>query len=170
MVNNKITYLLFVFMGLSFISACNADNLSVTTSIANKKAYHHIKYSLTKKNVISIDSLTNEQFIINGGQFELLVKKSEFPISAPNCKSQLKLRMPWTNSEITNGDLFIADKYEVYSYIQNLMKSSEFNSIDVYIELNPYVEIREGKFNLTQCNIFFRQSNGQYISKTGSLK
>lgn len=167
---NKIVHLFFMFLGLSFVSACNADSSNVTTSISSKKAYYHLKYSLTKENVISIDSFTSKQFIINGGQFEILLKKSEFPINSPNCKSSLKLRMPWTNSGITNSNLFIEEKYEIYTHIQKIMKSSKPSYIDVYIELNPYVEIKEGKFSLTQCNIFFRQSKGQYIAKTGSLK
>lgn len=168
--SNKIIYLLFVFLGLTFISACNAESPSVVTSITNNKAYYHLKYSLNKKNITYIDSFTNEQFTINGGQFEISLKKSEFPISSPNCKSNLILRMPWTNSEIVNSNIFIEEKYEIYNSIQNLTKSSQPNSIDIYVELNPYVEFKDGEFNLTQCNIYFRQSNGQYISKTGNLK
>ncbi|ABM03601.1 hypothetical protein Ping_1824 [Psychromonas ingrahamii 37] len=167
---NKIIYLLFMLLGFLFISACNATSPSVVTSITNNNAYYHLKYSLTKENITYIDSFTGEQFIINGGQFEIRLKKSEFPISSPNCKSDLILRMPWTNPEIVNSYIFIAEKYEVFHYIQNLTKSSQPNAVDIYVELNPYVELKEGEFSLTQCNIYFRQSKGQYISKIGNLK
>jgi len=170
MLNIKIVRLLFLCCGLCFVSACNASSPAVSTSITNNKTYYHLKYSLTNEQIITIDSLTIDQFKINGGQFELLLKKSEFPISAPNCKSDLRLRMPWTNSEITNSNLFIKEKYEIYKKIKKLMMSDKFNSIDIYIELNPYVELKGEEFTLTQCNIFFRQSAGQYISKVGTLK
>lgn len=156
--------------GLSFISACNAISPSVVTSITNNNAYYHLKYSLTKEKITYIDSFTSEQFIINGGQFEIRLKKSEFPISASNCKSDLILRMPWTNPEIVNSHIFIAEKYKIYNDIQNLTRSSQPNAVDIYVELNPYVEFKKGEFNLTQCNIYFRQSKGQYISKIGNLK
>ncbi len=170
MFNINISHILLGFVGLVFVTACSASSDTVSTTVTNNKTYYHLKYSLTNENIISLNSLTMDQFVINGGQFELLLNKSEFPISAPNCKSDLILRMPWTNSEITNSDLFIQEKYEVYKNIKNLTDSGRINSMDIYIELNPYVEFTEEELILTQCNIFFRQSAGQYISKIGMLK
>lgn len=145
----------------------SAESTSVVVSTTKGRPYYHLKYSLTKKNVTHIDLFTSNEIIRNGGQFQLLIKKEKFPVIAPNCKSDLILRMPWTDPDLANSQKFIKEKNSVYSSIQNLLKSTQNESVDVYIELNPYVKFKDNKFNLTQCNIFFRQSHGQYISKVG---
>jgi len=146
------------------------ERLDVVTSVTNDKEYYHLEYVLTKENIISLEILTNTQFKINGGQFEVLIKKSMFPIGAPSCKSNIILRMPWSNPEGTNYELSIDEKYEVYKQIRKASEAGEFYSVDVVVELNPYVNLDSGELKLTQCNVFFRHANDRYISYTGSLK
>ncbi|GAD03598.1 hypothetical protein [Agarivorans albus] len=76
--------------------------------------------------------------------------------------------MPWTNSDLSAAKLFIDEKYNVYKAIVDASKS-EGSNVDVYIELNPYVQMTGDNFELTECNVFFRHANDQYIPKTGSL-
>ena len=148
----------------------HADNVGVITSVIKGKEYYHLEYVLKKENIASIDALTDSQFKINGGQFEVKIDKSMFPIDAPNCKSNIILRMPWTNPEFANYEVIIDEKYSVYKEIQKVVNSSEADSVAVVIELNPYVKLQGDKPELTQCNVFFRNANGRYIPYTGSLK
>ena len=158
--------------GVSWVYAGGeyGEESEIVTSAINGKEYYHLEYVLTKENIVSIDPLTSTQFKINGGQFEVFLNKSMFPIDAPACKSNIILRMPWTSSELTSHELFIDEKYEVYKEIRNAFESNDAYPVHVVIELNPYVVLKGEQFKLTQCNIFFRQGNGRYISYTGSLK
>jgi hypothetical protein len=73
--------------------------------------------------------------------------------------------MPRTNPEIVNSHILIAEKYKIYNDIQNLTRVSQPNAVDIYVELNPYVEFKKGEFTLTQCNIYFRQSKANIFQK-----
>jgi len=153
-----------------FIGVCRADDASVVTSNVNGRDYHHLKYPLVKHNIVSVTMLTKEQFGINGGQFDVLINKDEFPVGSPKCKSDIILRMPWTNPEDSNFNELIEEKYFVYKSIVEIFNLKNIKLLNVYIELNPYVEIKDEQFQLTQCNVFFRHSKGRYISKVGRLK
>lgn len=146
----------------------HADNTGVITSVIKGKEYYHLEYVLKKENIVSIDVLTDSQFKINGGQFEVKINKSMFPVEAPSCKSNIILRMPWTNPELENYDVIIDEKYSVYKEIQKVVNSSEADSVLVVIELNPYLKLQDKKLELTQCNVFFRNANGRYIPFAGS--
>ena len=165
--NKKIIYSLFVFLFSSLTNVVGSEGADVVISTTKGKNYYHLKYSLTKDNISHIDLFTKKEIERNGGQFQLLIKKEAFPISAPKCKSDLILRMPWTDSYLTNGQKFINEKNHVYSAIRDVFNSAQNDSLDVYIELNPYVKRKNGEYELTQCNIFFRQSKGQYIMNVG---
>ncbi|MDO6685273.1 MULTISPECIES: hypothetical protein [unclassified Agarivorans] len=151
---------------LSNISCASSEN--VVTSASNGKSYHHLKLSLNDQSISSIKEFSADQFVMNGGQFEVRVLQNSFPIKAPNCKGDLILRMPWTNSDLSAAEVFIDEKYNVYKAIVGASKS-EGSNVDVYLELNPYVQMTGDDFELTECNVFFRHANGQYIPKTGTL-
>ncbi|WP_411992546.1 hypothetical protein [Agarivorans sp. DSG3-1] len=155
-----------VGMMLSNISCASSED--VVTSTANGKSYYHMMLSLNDHSISSIKEFSAEQFVMNGGQFEVRVQQNSFPIKAPNCKGDLILRMPWTNSDLSVAEVFIDEKYNVYKAIVGASKS-EGSNVDVYIELNPYVQMTGDDFELTECNVFFRHANGQYIPKTGPL-
>jgi hypothetical protein len=159
-----------MLVGFAFIGTCKAESSNVITSTTNNRSYNHLKFTLSKGNIASIDLLTNEQVILRRGQFEVRLKKTEFPIDAPYCKSNLILRMPGTDPDYVDSKIFIEEKLDIYNAIRNILKSEQNSSKDVYIELNPYVKINNGEFLLTQCNIFFRQAYGRYIPQTGYKK
>ncbi|WP_432460916.1 MULTISPECIES: hypothetical protein [unclassified Agarivorans] len=151
---------------LSNVSCASSED--VVTSTSNGKSYYHLKLSLNDQSISSIKEFSADQFAMNGGQFEVRVQQNSFPIKAPNCKGDLILRMPWTNSNLDTAEDFIDEKYNVYKAIVGTSKS-EVGNVDVYIELNPYVQLVANDFELTECNVFFRHANGQYIPKTGAL-
>ncbi|WP_163133159.1 hypothetical protein [Agarivorans sp. Alg241-V36] len=147
---------------------CFASSENVVTTTSNGKSYYHLKLALNDQSISSIKEFSADQFVINGGQFEVKVQQNSFPIKAPNCKDDLILRLPWTNSGLNAAEDFIDEKYNVYKAIVDASKS-EGSNVDVYIELNPYVQKTGDDFELTECNVFFRHVNGQYIPKTGAL-
>jgi hypothetical protein len=163
----KLVYVIFTLIGITVTGVCKAESSNVITSTTNNRDYHHLKYTLSKENIISVDLLTKEQFVLRRGQFEVLLKKAEFPIDAPYCKSDLILRMPGTDPDYVDSKMFVEEKFDIYNAIRNIQQSEKNSSKDIYVELNPYVKIKNGEFQLTQCNIFFRQAYGRYIPQTG---
>jgi hypothetical protein len=121
----KITY---VFIAISFATcACSAVdgpkseskpeakpelNNKVNYVVHNGKSgkngalYYHLLFTSDTGNLTKFKVLSERQFKQNGGQCEVLLKKQSFPIAAPDCKSDIILRMPWVA-----GQLGLAQKY-----------------------------------------------------------
>lgn len=135
------------------------------------KKYYHLNFTLDSENIASIDSLSEENFKLNGGQFELRINKKLFPISSPNCKLVLILRMPWTNPATEYSKSLIANKYHLYQSILEIKGRNIIGEgVNVIVELNPYVDIVDGIPILKNCNVFFRHSMGAYVPYIGKLK
>ena len=123
----------------------------------NNKPFYHLLFVINANNLAKLETLSKKQFKQNGGQFEVLLKKGGFPVEAPNCKSDLILRMPWVVSPFD-----LAEKYRLYKNIARVAHNLK-GSVPVSIELNPYVTVQGNKLILTKCNIYFRHANSQYI-------
>ncbi|GAD03599.1 hypothetical protein [Agarivorans albus] len=50
-----------------------ANDEDVITSTANGKSYYHMKVSLDEQSISSIKEFNEDQFVMNGGQFEVKV-------------------------------------------------------------------------------------------------
>jgi len=77
-----------------------------------------------------------------------------------------------TNSAERDSRLKIDAKKALWQSLQ-AMYESEKDSVEVVIELNPYVRVINPvilKLELEYCNVFFRQAFGAYISYVGPLK
>jgi len=135
----------------------------VTNYSASGKPYYHLSYELNSENLLQLEQYTSQEFEQNGAQFEVILEKSTFPIKAPNCKSNLILRMPWVPP---NTDL--SSKYHLYQAIL-AVHMRKVDSVSIVLELNPYVRKTEQGIELTQCNIFFRHANSGYVTHTKSL-
>ena len=72
----------------------------------NGALYYHLLFTSDTGNLTKFKVLSERQFKQNGGQCEVLLKKQSFPIAAPDCKSDIILRMPWVA-----GQLGLAQKY-----------------------------------------------------------
>jgi hypothetical protein len=129
----------------------------------NDTLYYHLLYTINTDNLVKIETLSEKQFKQNGGQFEVLLKKQAFPIEAPNCKSDIILRMPWVASQ-----LGLSQKYLLYKNIIALIHNQK-DAVTVTIELNPYVKPDKNGLLLTACNVYFRHANNQYIPHTLSI-
>ena len=146
----------------SVVQATDNKPKYVTNYTASGKPYYHLKFVLDSENLLQVERYTLQEFEQNGGQFEVLLKKSAFPIQAPNCNSNLILRMPWVPPDV---DLTL--KYQLYqSILAVYLGHSE--QVSVVLELNPYVQESQQGIELTQCNIFFRHANAKYVPHTES--
>ena len=106
------------------------------------------------------------------GQFEIFLWRDRIPVSAPTCRKYLILRTPATMPSSHGAVNKIAKKRELFEAIRNL-KTSSSGSMNVVVELNPYVYVVRTaplKLELTGCNVFFRQSKGEYVDYVGPLE
>ena len=158
----------------------NASEVYVSPGKYND--YYHLRFALTPENCELNTSLTERQHryannnayaFSEGGQFEVFIRKQAFPISAPHTSSGfLILRMPWTDPDSPDARRHIADKRALFDQIL-AMKSEGKGSVEVTIELNPYVTVLNHdplKLELSGRNVFFRQAQEQYIDYVGPLK
>ena len=141
----------------------------VSTNIFGGKPYYHISYAFTKDKIVYIEKIDKDRFYLDGGIFEVRVNKSEFPIDAPNCRSSIILRMPWTEDSVSDYRKKVEKKYEVYKAISDV-SSGTSESYKAVIELNPYVKKNSNGFELTECNVFFRHYRGGVVLKEGKLQ
>jgi hypothetical protein len=143
--------------------------------------YYHMRFVLTPENCELTVPLserfpkydkTNEYSFSDGGQFEVFIRKSQFPVSAPHTnRDYLILRMPWTNPALPDSNQHIAVKRQLFEKIRK-MKGDNKGSVEVVVELNPYVSVLEKQplsLELTGRNIFFRHAHGGYIDYIGPL-
>ena len=144
--------------------------------------YYHISYTLTPENCelkIPISERTpkytetNEYTFSEGGQFEVFLRKSYFPVHAPHLKGEfIILRMPWTDPDDPDSNQKIEVKRHLFDSIRK-MKIIGKGSVLVVLELNPYIKVVQDdplKLELSGRNIFFRQSHDSYIDYVGKLK
>jgi len=149
-----------IVMIFLFSNATGSD-ITIHTNKGKYKNYYHFEYALENKSIIGDKSNIKLE---EGGMFELRLNKKQFPINAPNCKSGIILRMPWTDPDSENASQYIQEKKNLLDKIIAL----DNNRLNVVIELNPYIKlINESplELELTRCNIFFRHAKGRYIDK-----
>lgn len=89
-----------------------------------------------------------------GGQFEVIVSKEHFPITASRCKDNIIIRMPYSKSEAKKHALF------------DTLAASK--TVTVTLELNPYINVLKTsplEIELQYCNVFFRHRSGDYFEQ-----
>jgi hypothetical protein len=140
--------------------------VDVTVNPGRYGPYYHVRYGLT---AAAIDFQQSDRSARGGGQFELRVRASRFPIAAPRCRRWIILRMPWTAPSDAGAAEKIAAKVDLLHRIQAL-RSAPKDVLPVTLELNPYVKAVEHsplRLELTECNVFFRHRLGAYVDSTG---
>jgi hypothetical protein len=162
------------------ISWAIAEEVNIYVAPGKYSDYYHLKFTLTADNVyqkppseryLPDNRKLGSNFTV-GGQFEVYIPKKQFPIQAPNCKDYILLRMPWTNPDFPNSISFVKEKKILFEKIEAI-KRGEIAAVDVVIELNPYVKVKNMKplrLELEECNVFFRHASGRYIDYVGPLK
>jgi len=170
--------LLFSILLATTSTLCAETSSSPDISI-NKgkyKDYYHIQLNLKNipfsfskdNNNKNYSTYTEKDLFSNGGQFEILIPKEHFPISAPSCSSNIIARMPWTNPSIANSKDLVNKKVSLFKELSN--KKGDLN---IALELNPYVTVLSKqplKLELKNCNVFYRHNKGEYINYLGSIR
>jgi hypothetical protein len=156
-----ILFLMSSVFGCSSLLASEKPTVSVTHG--KYSDYYHIKYELTDNN---FDLQKNDKkYVQDNGQFEIYLRKDAFPISAPNCKDMLILRMPASLSGDKDYKTSVQEKLRLYRTIEEV-HDKKLQGLPVVIELNPYVRVNSKRplsLELEQCNIFFRTKHGRYV-------
>jgi hypothetical protein len=127
--------------------------------------YFHMRFDLT---AAGIDFSQTDRSVGPGGQFTVRLRPEHFPVLAPSCRGDLILRMPWTSPSVPDANLKIAAKMALLARILTLEHPPDA-TVPVVLELNPYVQMISRTpllLRLTQCNVFFRQVFGAYVSDT----
>lgn len=143
--------IIYIFIALIIILP---GSLSQAVDIIVNKGryfdYYHFEYDLAPGKYF-----VNDEYGFNpGGQFEVLVPKEYFPIKAPNCRSNVIIRMPWSDKE--------EKKKQLYA------KLVDEQMVTVVLELNPYFNIVSAdppELELEYCNVFFRHKYGDYFDR-----
>ena len=156
--------------------------MAIFENIVSGKTFYHLLFKLTPTN----SSLTVPTGYKNpiyrtedvssfdpSGLFEIYIRASDFPVPSPGCEGGwIILRMGSTDSAERDSRSKIDAKKALWQSLQ-AMYESEKGSIEVVIELNPYVQVINPvipKLELEYCNVFFRQAFGAYVPYTGPLK
>lgn len=158
-----------------------AGDLEITKSKGQFKNYYHLEFDLTPDNsVLTVSNVerkprysrSNKYSFSAGGQFEVFIKRDNFPVKLIKNRSKfLILRMPWTSSVNEKSELYISEKLKLFHKIKQ-MHIRKSGKVKVVIELNPYINILSKnplKIELTKRNMFFRQAHGRYIDYVGNI-
>lgn len=169
--------ILICFSLTFFISfALCSDEKTIYTSRGKYEDYYHIKFTLTPDNTLlelkGYNKYGTSKYEFSDGLFEIFIPKDKFPILAPNCREYIILRMPMTMDNVSQKEKFIVEKKALFDRIKK-MRETKAGNIDVVIELNPYIMVKNKNpltIELTECNVFFRDSGGRYIDYVGQLQ
>lgn len=140
----------------------NAQDAGSSTTLLREGKHITFDFTLSKSVLSPTNPLTSFQ---NGGQFEVRIRKDAFPISTPNCRSDIILRMPWTAPDSVDARTKIGEKRDMYSQIREIVDGSR-GQVLVGIDVAPYYKTLKQtplKVELTECNVFFRQ-DGRALS------
>ena len=191
--------LLVVIFTVVFLTPLFAQDNQIHTSTTKGMVYYHIKYTLTPENTLlpndpkAVDEfglkrnaknyrneILDEQSINfkENGQFEIFIPVKKFPF-AYHKSGYVIVRMAQTLVDNEYSDHskdpkrydYVAEKQALYNRIKE-MKESGRGSVDVVIELNPYVRVKSKnplELELTNRNVFFRTAHGRYIDYVGQL-
>ena len=169
------------FLSMAAVTAGGGE-VDIHVAPGKYNEYYHLRFGLTPDNCELTVPLTerrhryagnNEYTFAEGGQFEVFVRTSAFPVPAPHTDREfLILRMPWTDPDHPKASRFIARKRKLFDAIL-AMKTRGEGAVDVVVELNPFVNVLKKNpliLELSGRNIFFRQAHRQYIDYVGPLK
>lgn len=188
-----------IILTIIFLFPLYAQDNQIYTSETKGVVYYHIKYTLTPENTLLPNDpkvvaefglkrnaenyrkeILDEQSINfkEYGQFEIFIPVEKFPFTHHE-SGYMIVRMAQTlgdneystHSKDTKGYDYVVEKQALYNRIKE-MKESGKGSVDVVIELNPYVKVKSKnplELELINRNVFFRSAHGRYIDYAGQL-
>ena len=176
-----LTCIAFIFVAIAPVETVHDARIYVAPGKYGN--YYHLWFRLTPDNcelTVPISERmpkyggSNEYEFVEGGQFEVFIRKKAFPIPVADYRHNfIILRMPWTSGTDTNATRSIAEKRKVFDRIQK-MKLTKKGAVDVSVELlTEYISIKKNTplmLELEEPNVWFRTAYGRYIDYLGPLK
>ena len=129
----------------------------------NKTALREMSFTLTQRNIASIDTQKNinrKSFETDYGQFEVHIPKGMFPVPAPHCKKNIILRIPGTSPDAPSAKQKLELNWQLFQSIHAVIEG-KLASVEVSIEVKhspgiaPYMLLdKQGNPVLEWCNAF----------------
>lgn len=101
-----------------------------------------------------------QAFEYNGGQFQLLIPKRQFPLPAPHCRKNIILRMPGTNRTESGAEWRLALRWHLFQTV-HAVAEGKIDHVDIPIQVKhspgfaPYMRVdKHGHAELEWCNAF----------------
>ncbi len=115
---------------------------------------------LTGPDLVAIEpasDTTLDAFMRDGGQFQVRVPKERFPISAPNCRKHVIVRMPAVLPGAAKWRERVASRWELFQSVL-AVKAGQVSRLEVQLKAGPY-QRRDAQGNpvLEYCNAFFEE-------------
>ena len=174
-------YLLILLLPLMPCCLIQSGATGVTVNTTNGKKYYHLEVSLHKDDFRltwpeewfdpqwpESTSGTCEIYEPTGG-FIIFIRKSTFPVPAPNCNSDwLKVVMNGRSDDASDAQT----KKTLWKRLL-AVKAGELSEVSAIIELNPYVSVLNKDpliVELDYCNLNFRTAWGAYVDHQESAQ
>ncbi len=156
---------------LAMLVLAGVADSEIRENLGTYTTYYHLGFDLHATNFKMRSSTGRTMLLSEGGMFEIYVDPKQFPVPAPNCHSELILRMPWTDANTHSASDAIEQKLDLYRRIKRLAATGD-GVVRVSIELNPYVSRSTNAVGLELdfCNIYFRTAHGSYIGHQDALE
>jgi hypothetical protein len=167
-------YTLLILISLLPTCLTHSGAADIVANSTNGKTYYHLKLSLKKDDfrLTWPEEWFNPQwpestsgaceFSEASGHFIIFIKKSAFPVPAPNCNSDwLKLLMNGRSDDAADA----LTKKALWDRLLAVKKGDLLETTAV-IELNPYVSVLNEHplvVEMDYCNLNFRTAWGAYI-------
>lgn len=150
----------------AFIGLLAATSFAHTAE--NKTSPSEVSFTLTQQNIASIDTQKDKNrkaFEADYGQFEVYIPKGMFPVSAPNCKKNIILRMPGISPDAPGAKKQLELKWQLFQSIHAVIEG-RLTSVEVPIEVKhspgiaPYMRLdKQGNPVLEWCNAYINANS-----------
>lgn len=155
------------------LAEAGTSDAQIHKTLQGKTPHYLVALTLTRENTLfpgvetGAASSPGASFTLrDGGQFEIRILKSALPVTAPECKESVIIRMPWTDVETPDGKTAIGVKEALFHRLDEL-RQGQVSSVPVTLDLSPYAKDVMGGpspgVRLTACNVFFRNVGGRYV-------
>lgn len=116
-----------------------------------------IIFNLSNQDILQIKAanISRKSFENDWGQFEVLIVKNRFPIPAPNCRSNIILRMPGIAPDAPDRRKQLDIRWYVFQSLLDL-KDKKIDQFEVVLSNKHYMKFDgKGKPYLQYCNAYF---------------
>ncbi|WP_157269368.1 hypothetical protein [Azohydromonas aeria] len=114
--------------------------------------------TLARAAIVAVEpaaGLTREAFGERWGQFEIQVRRQDFPVPAPHCRRHVILRVPAVAPDAPGREQQLEQRWTLYRQALAVQAGREA-ALQVPLDLSLYTERSDGKVALRYCNAYAR--------------